>query len=400
MAVTSVGDRPQAPAPTEAPNAPAQKSVARAEAAVARDPGVTQAATAKAEARAELTAQLQADRAADAFVPATAKADLPALELAPAANDQAFGFADPAAVDPAAAEATAAAATPQEALQNLDQALEDIKNLPPDAPLEQVFDTFVGALDSVLDLMNTVLQPQPETPPTPPGQTEEPSVTNPNPLGIDGPGGPGTQPGAFGVPGIDQKDPNLDGKQGFYNFGQTNCGPTSMAQIARGKALEDPNYSLTWTEDGQQVTKKVADMTNEELVSTLGKIGKTDGEGTSPLGIIDMANAAGLSVDDSEVMYDPNWREGQPSNSFNEQWLTDQLANGKKVVINGAYEAQGQNGNTELVGHYMTIAGQNADGTFAVVDPWDGKVKNYSASELAKFMQANPSNGGVMLAMG
>jgi len=403
MAVTTVGDRPQAPAPApkEAPSASAQK------APVANDAAAPGAASSK---KAEVTAQLQAERAADAFEPA-AKNDLAALGLDPAANDLPLGFEDPsgagAAVDTAALQTAAAdepPATPAEAIENLNDALTELQNLPPDAPLEQVFDTFVGALDSVLDLMNVfldpLLPPDPAGPTDGTGQTEEPSITNPNPLGIDGPGGPGTQPGAFGVVGIDQNDPNLDGNQGFYAFGQTNCGPTSMAQIARGKSLEDPNYSLSWTQNGETVTKRVADMTNEELVSTLGMIGGTDGQGTSPNGLIDMAHAMGMDVDGTEVMFDQNWQEGQPSNAFNEQWLNDQLAQGKKVVINGAYEAPGQNGDTELVGHYMTVAGRNADGTFAVVDPWDGKVKSYTADQLAKFMQANPYNGGVMLSMG
>jgi len=141
-------------------------------------------------------------------------------------------------------------------------------------------------------------------------------------------------------------------------------------------------------------------MTNEELVSTLGEIGKTNKEGTSPNGVIDMASVLGENVTDAEVQYDHGFEPGQPSNSFDQAWLDDKLANGEKVVVNGAYEAKDEQGNTGLVGHFMTIAGKNTDGTYKVLDPWDGKQKDLTGDEVRRFMQANQVNGGVMLAIG
>jgi hypothetical protein len=203
------------------------------------------------------------------------------------------------------------------------------------------------------------------------------------------------------VAGINQNDPNLDGQNGDYKFGQTNCAPTAMAEIARGHALQDPNYSLTFKDaTGTEQTKRVADMSNEELVSALGQVGDTNDQGTSPNGVIDMANTLGEPVTEGEVKFDKNFEKGKPSNSFDQNWLDQKLGDGEKVVVNGAYEAKDDKGQTGLVGHYMTIAGKNQDGTYAVMDPWDGQQKNLTADEVRRFMQANPYNGGVMLAIG
>lgn len=218
-----------------------------------------------------------------------------------------------------------------------------------------------------------------------------------------GPGAQGTQQGAFGVPAINQKDPNLDGDNADYKNGLFNCGPAALAQIARGKSMQDPNYSLTVTENGQTTTKKVADMSNEELVTTLGKIAQTDAEGSSPNGIIDAAAAMGLDVDQSEVKFDQNFDPKARNNgsSFDQGWLDNQLAAGKSVVANGAFMVENpKTGEQELSGHYVTVAGKNADGTYAVVDPWDGKAKNMTAAQLERFIEANDVNGGVMLAIG
>jgi hypothetical protein len=203
------------------------------------------------------------------------------------------------------------------------------------------------------------------------------------------------------VVGINQNDPGLNGDEGNYKFGQTNCAPTALAEIARGKALEDPNYSITFKdENGVEQTQRVANMTNEQLVTALGQTAKTDNLGTSPNGVIDAAHAMGFDVTNEEVLFDPAFEAGKPSNSFNQDWLDDKLANGEKVVVNGAYDATDEKGRDVAVGHFMTISGKNADGTYAVLDPWDGKLKNLTASQVERFMEHNKTNGGVMLAIG
>jgi len=359
MAVTPVGqNRPQVPAQLEAPETAAQKSGAGG-------------AGATAQAQATVGGQenaVQAELARDAFDRPTNHAD----------QAQALGGADQ--------------------VQQDDQ-------------FTQALNSLVQALSSVVELVKSFLPPEAQNPEEAVG-TPAPG-TDPldgrgggpgdrNPLGLPGPGGPGTGPGAFGVPGINQNDPNLDGDNSDYKFGQTNCAPTALAEIARGRSLEDPNYSLSWKDEGGNLqSKKVADMTNEELVTTLGTIAHTDKDGTSGNGLIDAASAMGLEVTNDEVKADDSWKPGQgPSHSFDQAWLDQKLNDGEKVVINGAYEGKDEKGNDALIGHFMTIAGKNDDGTYAVVDPWDGKQKNLSADQLARFMQANPANGGIMFAIG
>ena len=235
---------------------------------------------------------------------------------------------------------------------------------------------------------------------TAPGDPTDPTRT-PFGLGPMGPGVQGTQPGAYGVAGINQNDPNLDGDTPAYTQGSTNCGPTAMAEIARGRALEDPNFQVHYKDaNGVQQSARVADMTNEQLVNLMKDIGQTTTDGTSPNGMIDMASVLGEPVTDAEVQYDHDFKPGQPSHSFDQKWLDDKLENGEKVIVNGAYQATDDKGNTGPVGHFMTIAGKNADGTYKVMDPWDGKQKDLTGDEVRRFMEYNKTNGGVMLAIG
>ncbi len=303
-------------------------------------------------------------------------------------------------------------------------------------PFSQALDSLVQALNSVVDLVKSILPPETGagTDPnggvgqdpqqavtkdnspltrdfldglgggaatgTAPGDPTDPGRT-PFGLGPMGPGVQGTQPGAYGVAGINQNDPNLDGDQPGYTQGSTNCGPTAMAEIARGRALEDPNYQLTYKDaNGAEQSVRVADLNNEQLVNLMKDIGQTTEDGTSPNGMIDMASVLGEPVTDAEVQYDRNFEPGKPSNSFDQKWLDDKLENGEKVIVNGAYEATDDKGNTGPVGHFMTIAGKNADGTYKVMDPWDGKQKDLTGDEVRRFMEFNKVNGGVMIAVG
>jgi len=318
----------------------------------------------------------------------------------------------------------------------------------PDEQFNQALNSLVDALSSVVDLVKNLLPPDAAggenavAGPNGPGQAQDPATIapgepNPNadpnaaitrdmldargggPGGGDplqatgggparmglvpqGPGLQGTLPGADGVAGINQNNPDGNGKNGGdYKFGQTNCAPTAMAEIARGRSLTDPNFSISFPgADGKMQTARVADLTNDQLVSAFGKIGDTNDQGTSPNGVIDMANAAGEPVTDDEVHYDKSWKKGQPSNSFDQNWLDQKLKDGEKVIVNGAYQVKDADGHDNLVGHYMTISGKLANGNYHAVDPWDGKVKELTGDEVRRFMEHNPYNGGVMLAIG
>ncbi|HEU4759826.1 MAG TPA: hypothetical protein VFT91_07575 [Dehalococcoidia bacterium] len=456
MAVTPVGQNRPQPQPqpqTEAPQAAAQKSGgggavasarAQVQAPVAQDKAV-QAQLARDTFQPAKATDVQAQLARDTFQPANtdAQAQLGQDALPPAGDAQAQAQLGQDALPPAGDAQVQAGQAALQSLNDIQDSLaQTVSQLPPDDPFSQTLGSLCQTLSSVVDLVKNILPPDvtggdptggensvgtnPDPATIAPGEptpTADPNAPitrdlldargggpapgDPVPvrtqagLGPQGPGLQGTQHGAFGVAGINQNDPNADGQNADYKFGQTNCGPTSMAEIARGKSLQDPNYSLTWKDaSGVEQTKRVADMSNEELVSTLGKIGDTNDQGTSPNGVIDMANSLGEPVSEDEVKFDRNFEKGQPSNSFDQNWLDQKLGDGEKVVVNGAYEATDEKGNTGLVGHFMTIAGKNQDGTYSVMDPWDGKQKNLTADEVRRFMQANPTNGGIMLAIG
>jgi hypothetical protein len=379
MAVTPVGqNRPQPQAQMEAPQAPAQKSGGGGEAV----------ATARASAGPDQA--IQAQYARDCFDPGTANQ---------ANQAQATNGAD--AVDQETDSFTKALDGLVKALTSVVELVKSI--LPPETGAAQGTgqnpeQATAGGGDA--PITRDMLDARGGGPGVAPGDPTDPGRT-PFGLGPQGPGVQGTQPGAYGVAGINQNDPNLDGDSPAYTTGSTNCAPTAMAEIARGHALEDPNYALSYKDaNGVEQSKKVSEMTNEELVNVMKDIGKTNKEGTSPNGVIDMASVLGENVTDGEVQYDHNFEPGKPSTSFDQKWLDNKLENGEKVVVNGAYEAKDDQGNTGLVGHFMTIAGKNADGTYKVMDPWDGKQKDLTGDEVRRFMQANEVNGGVMLAIG
>lgn len=381
MAVTPVGqNRPQPPAQFEATQGAAQKSGA--------------GATAYAEARASVGPDnaVQAQFAKDTF--------------------------DPNGVQ---AQQANALGGPDSAQGNGD-------------PFTQALNSLVSALSSVVEMVKNLLPPDAGggEDANAIGQGQDPANADPNAaitrdmldmrgggpgggdpleaagggpdrfgLGPQGPGLQGTQHGADGVAGINQNNPDGNGDTSNYAFGQTNCGPTSMAEIARGRSLQDPNYSITYKDEaGNMQTARVADLDNKTLVGILGRIGETNEEGTSPNGEIDMASALGEPVTDEEVHYQKGWEKGQPSHSFDGDWLDQKLADGEKVIVNGAYQVKDAQGHDNLVGHYMTISGKNENGNYNVMDPWDGQLKELTKDEVKRFMEHNPYNGGVMLAIG
>jgi hypothetical protein len=91
-------------------------------------------------------------------------------------------------------------------------------------------------------------------------------------------------------------------ERGYYN-GPSNCGPTSMAMIARAFGYG-------------------AGMTDAQLINHLGQQGGTSAAGTSVNGIVAMAQAMG--------------KQGQIRGpGANADWIREQLQQGKKVVANG-----------------------------------------------------------------
>jgi hypothetical protein len=168
------------------------------------------------------------------------------------------------------------------------------------------------------------------------------------------------------VPRISQYSPA--GASHGYTNGNANCGPTSMAQIARavgyGKGMQDA-----------------------QLINHLGRIGGTGSNGTGVNGIVAMARAMGKTG----VVKGPG---------PNIAWMKEQLAQGKLLVANGDYHAMPPHQNeARTSGHYVTVAGVDARGNFIVRDPADGRVNTISPDQMAHFIRSNP-NGGWCISVG
>ncbi len=185
-------------------------------------------------------------------------------------------------------------------------------------------------------------------------------VTPPPRVEDNRPAGPGN------VPFISQYRP-VGAERGYSN-GPSNCGPTSMAMIARamgyGKGMSDA-----------------------QLINHLGRIGGTTGAGTSVNGIVAMARAMGKTGTVKGPGPDV-------------EWIAQQLRAGKLVVANGDYHAMPPHQNeARTSGHYVTVAGLDAQGNFIVRDPADQNVKTVTPAQLRHFIRSNP-NGGWAISIG
>jgi peptidase C39-like protein len=193
--------------------------------------------------------------------------------------------------------------------------------------------------------------------PTPPGQTPAPGQP-----GLPGqpPLGPGAQ--GDGVPWISQMDPN--GVDKSYQNAAENCGPAVMAMLARehGKGLG--------TDDADLITK-------------LGQIGQTNGNGTTGNGLIAMGNELGLNS------------TAQPG--ANSAWVMDQLKQGKDVVANGNYYSLPQHADpadpTKNSPHYILLTGVDQTGNITVEDPMDPNVRSITPQQLDAFNNGQAQGG-------
>lgn len=168
-------------------------------------------------------------------------------------------------------------------------------------------------------------------------------------------------------PYINQYQP-AGASQGYTN-GPANCGPTSMAMVAR---------AFGWGKN----------LTDAKLINTLGAMGGTSGDGTGLDGMVAMAKGIGLT---GEI-------KGPGANVA---WIKSQLEAGKFVVANGDYFAMPPHGDPARVGtagHYILVTGYQ-NGQFTVNDPADPNAHTLTPDQLAHFIDGC-ANGGFQIAVG
>lgn len=166
---------------------------------------------------------------------------------------------------------------------------------------------------------------------------------------------PAAQPGqatapAGTVPQIYQLNPA--GAENGYRNGASNCGPTSMAMIARAHGL-------------------FPEMTDAQLINFLGDGVGTNENGTPHQGILDMAANMGLPATQAGLGGDA-------------AWIKSQLEAGKLVVVNG---------NFGIGGHYVVVTGMDENGNFLVNDPYEGP-RVITPAEMEGYQNANTDGNG------
>jgi hypothetical protein len=177
---------------------------------------------------------------------------------------------------------------------------------------------------------------------------------------------PGPAAGHGNTPYINQYSPA--GRENGYTNGGSNCGPTSMAMLARAYGYRN-------------------DLSDATLINHLGGIGHTSAAGTGVNGLSAMAQAMGL-----------NARTRGPGAQVD--WIASELRAGRMVVANGDYFAMAPHADgSKTSGHYVLVYGIDANGRFLVHDPADRRVGGVSAGELGNFISAN-SNGGYQTSVG
>ncbi|HYV48133.1 MAG TPA: papain-like cysteine protease family protein [Myxococcaceae bacterium] len=175
--------------------------------------------------------------------------------------------------------------------------------------------------------------------------------------------GPGAQ--GDGVPWIGQMNPA--GADKNYTNASQNCGPAVMAMIARehglGKGMDDA-----------------------DLISSLGKVGQTNANGTTGNGLIAMADQMNLKS------------TAEPG--ANSSWVMSQLQQGKDVVSNGDYWALPQHADANQTSpHYILLTGIDQNGNITVEDPMDPNVRSLTAAQLDAYNNAS-AQGGFNVAFG
>lgn len=166
------------------------------------------------------------------------------------------------------------------------------------------------------------------------------------------------------VPEINQNNPV--GNDGNYWNGSSNCGPASLAMIARAVGYR-------------------GDLDDADLVMNLYRLANTDGDnGTGVPNMEAALQKMGLQTETS-------WH------SANVDKMAAQLEAGNMIVANGDFYALGVPGraNSSDAGHYIVVEGMDGNGNFIINEPWDGRQYSVSRGQMQQFLLEWPGARGV-----
>ncbi len=168
------------------------------------------------------------------------------------------------------------------------------------------------------------------------------------------------------VPFISQYRP--DGAEHGYSNAAANCGPTSVAMLARGFGAGKG-------------------MTDAQLIHTLGQMGGTSAAGTGLNGIVKMARFVGA-------------RAEPMTGGANLAWIDSKLRCGQTVVANGDYFAMPPHQNEQRTsGHFIAVIGKDVHGNYILRDPADRAAQVATPEQLAHFINSNTNTGGYQVAI-
>jgi hypothetical protein len=174
------------------------------------------------------------------------------------------------------------------------------------------------------------------------------------------------------VPWISQLNPA--GSEFGYSNATANCGPASVAMIARANG---------WG----------TGLSDAQLINQLGAIGGTTADGTSINGIAAMAQAMGQKAEINGLP------EVGAQGMLN--WIDSSLAAGKSIVANGDfYSEPGRDSGQGPSGHYIDVVGKDESGNYKIRDPWSKEITTMTPQQLVTFLQNNPVNHGYAVAIG
>jgi hypothetical protein len=192
------------------------------------------------------------------------------------------------------------------------------------------------------------------------------------------------------APLIDQHSPAGETEDSpAHKLEDWNCGPTTIAMVAYSK----PDVML---KDSTGQMRKVAEMTQDQLISELDVIaGTSEKGGTSFKGMRSASAAIGMAVDKTEAW----WSNEGEGKKYDPTWIDNALKADKLVVVNGAIDEDG-GGPLPKFDHYMLIVGKNQAGEFIINDPWDGKRKVMNADVLHQYFVDNTLHDGLAIVVG